>query len=399
MAITRDVFGLAYGASATYNSSSHVWTLPTDSYFEIGMLADQSDYQRYQGRSFSLLLIDEAGQWPDLALLDLLRSNLRGPEGVPVRVVMAANPGGVAHQTLAQRYVFKSTPWTPFQEEKSGREWVSCPSTFSDNPNMDREGYRQQIEAATATDPELGRAWLVGDWTVARGAFFGAVLSEDGNCVDPWPLPEHAPEWWAVAYDFGWRFELAYDHGSAAPAVCYLIARSPGGPGPDERLYSRDSIIAIDELATNEPGSTTHGMEYTVPHVADQIKELAQRWGMERADGVADDAIFSQHGSQAGSIGDEFRRCGVYFRRAGKGSRTHGWEKMRRLLADAGKPDVPGLYISRSSEYFWATVPYLPRDPRRPDDVDSRAADHAADAIRYGVTSEPSTCVIVPIFI
>ena len=43
------------------------------------MLADPADYQRYPGRSFSLLLIDEAGQWADPTLLDLLRSNLRGP--------------------------------------------------------------------------------------------------------------------------------------------------------------------------------------------------------------------------------------------------------------------------------------------------------------------------------
>ena len=32
---------------------------------------------------------------------------------------------------------------------------------------------------------------------------------------------------------------------------------------------------------------------------------------------------------------------------------------MRRLLQAAGKPDVPGLFIARHCEYFWATVPYL----------------------------------------
>ncbi len=57
---------------------------------------------------------------------------------------------------------------------------------------------------------------------------------------------------------------------------------------------------------------------------------------------------------------------------------------VRRLLDDAGKPDVPGLYVTRSCEYFWATVPYLARDPKRVEDVDSRGPDHAADAVRYG---------------
>lgn len=57
---------------------------------------------------------------------------------------------------------------------------------------------------------------------------------------------------------------------------------------------------------------------------------------------------------------------------------------MRRMLSDAGKPDVPGLYVSRACEYFWSTVPYLARDQKRVEDVDSSGPDHAADAVRYG---------------
>jgi hypothetical protein len=57
---------------------------------------------------------------------------------------------------------------------------------------------------------------------------------------------------------------------------------------------------------------------------------------------------------------------------------------MRRLLADAGKPDKPGLYVSRGCAYFWASVPYLARDQKRVEDVDSSGPDHAADAVRYG---------------
>ena len=56
---------------------------------------------------------------------------------------------------------------------------------------------------------------------------------------------------------------------------------------------------------------------------------------------------------------------------------------MRRLLSHAGQPDVPGLYASRACSYFWATVPYLARDQKRIEDVDSSGPDHAADAARY----------------
>lgn len=56
---------------------------------------------------------------------------------------------------------------------------------------------------------------------------------------------------------------------------------------------------------------------------------------------------------------------------------------MRGLLADAGKVDVPGLYVSRACSYFWQTVPSLPRDQKWIEDVDSSGPDHAPDCARY----------------
>lgn len=57
---------------------------------------------------------------------------------------------------------------------------------------------------------------------------------------------------------------------------------------------------------------------------------------------------------------------------------------MRRLLADAGKPDRPGLDVSRAYRYSWHTAPYAGRGLKRSEDVDSSGADHALDAMRYG---------------
>ena len=123
-------------------------------------------------------------------------------------------------------------------------------------------------------------------------------------------------------------------------------------------------------------------MGCTVPVLAEQIIEMCRRWGL-RPQGVADDAIFARSGSGAGSISDEFRLAGVTFFPAKKADRITGWNIMRRLLADAGKPDVPGLYASRLCSYWWQTLPFLPRDPRRVEDLDSRSPDHSADACRY----------------
>ena len=196
----------------------------------------------------------------------------------------------------------------------------------------------------------------------------------------------------------GFTFELALDHGTAAPAVCLLCARSEGAFGPDGRYYPRDSVVVVDEVATNEPGSLTRGMGYTVGRICDEILAMCTRWSVE-PEGVGDSAIFAAHGSDSGSIGDEYRRCGVHLRRSAKGDRRHGWEVMRRMLLDAGKPDVPGLYVSRACAYFWATVPFLARDPRRPDDVDSRGPDHCADALRYFLMDDSGTDELAPVFL
>jgi len=111
---------------------------------------------------------------------------------------------------------------------------------------------------------------------------------------------------------------------------------------------------------------------------------MADQWKI-KAEGIADDACFSNQGHGAGSIAEEFRKNGVYFIAAKKGDRKTGWEIMRTMLQDAGKPDKPGLYITRNCEYFWSTVPFLARDQRKTDDVDTKGPDHAADACRYGL--------------
>ena len=376
--ILREVFG-ALVDGAVYNASAHVGRCPHGATFEICQLAPWVAYCKHQGRSFTILLVDEAGEYPDPRLIDLVRSNLRGIAGIPLRVVLAANPGGPGHTWLVKRYLNKKAPpWAPFVEANSKRETVYAPSSYRDNPFIDRDAYEAQLRAACAHDPALLQAWLTGDFNVARGAFFEGALDEDRNLFEAW---EPSRDYVQRNFDLS----LSYDHGSSAPAVCYVTAESRGFHGPDGRLYPRGSILLLDELATNVPGQYNEGLRWTVPQIAQNIITMARQYRCKPR-GVADDAIFSFGGSVAGSIAHEFRMNGVFFYSARKGSRLHAWERMKILLADAGKPDKPGLYISRRCEYFWNTVPTLPRDPKRPDDLDTRAPDHAADAARYRLT-------------
>ncbi|MGQ0531031.1 MAG: phage terminase large subunit [Panacagrimonas sp.] len=333
--VTRELFGMVYGTAARFNAAEHIWRLPNGGYLELGQLETASDYSKYQGRSFTLLLIDEAGQYAQPDLLDLMRSNLRGAREIPIRVVIAANPGGPGHHWLAKRYVFKAAPWSVFHEEKSKRQWIYAPSTFDGNQFIDGDQYRDQLESACPTDPELLRAWLTGDWAVNRGAYFAMVLDESRNAIDP-----------LQAMPDDWDTWLAHDFGSAAPSVTYVIAQSPGEEH-EGKFYPRGSLILVDELAAVRRDNLNMGLGWNAQTTGEAIRELCDKWKI-KPEGVADDACFAKSGHSAGSIADEFARAGVRFQPAKKADRITGWQTMRRLLADAGKIDRPGLYVSRT---------------------------------------------------
>lgn len=374
--VTRELFGTVYGTAARYNTTEHVWRLPNNAYMELGQLESHADYAKYQGRSFTLLIVDEAGQFSDPSLLDMMRSNLRGSKNIPIRMIVAGNPGGPGHHWLASRYVFKAAPWEAFHEGKSKRSWTYAPSTFEGNTFIDREQYLAQLAAACADDPELLRAWTSGDWSVVRGAYFASCIDEKRNATDPW---EVIPPDWSTF--------LAHDFGSTAPSVTYICAKSPGVE-VNGRFYPRDSIVLIDELATARRENLNIGLGWNAAVLGEAIRnDLCRKWKIEPY-GVADDAIFASAGSSAGSIADELLREGVFFNPARKADRITGWQRMKRMLADAGKPDVPGLYISRACAYWWATVPTLARDQKRVEDLDTTGPDHAADATRYGLLAQ-----------
>lgn len=380
------------------NRSSHTWTTPTGAYIELGILPDgekgRSYYERtYLGRSFSDILIDEAGQWARPDNLDLLVSNLRAE--IPTVHMLGANPGGNGHQWLAQRYIFNGTKlWNQFTIDRevrlggrilrTARKWISCPSTYKDNPHNGPD-YLDNLAESAAHDNELLMAWITGSWKISRGAYFAAAM--DNPYIEiMWPSPAAWGDWRPI----DWRFWLAYDHGTESPAVCYVMARSPGADGPDGLYYPAESCLALDEYACYQPEALGKAYGLTIPPLSEHVKELAARWQLP-AQGVADDATFGKHGHEGGSLVDEYSRCGVVWHKARKGQRAARFVKMKRLFGDCGKIERPGLYVSTKCRYFWQTVPFLVHDPRDPEVVHKCDTDHGLDAMSYGIEGDVVT--------
>ena len=140
----------------TYNSQEHIFRLPNGATVELNQIEGPADLQKFQGRGFTMLCVDEVAQYADPADVEVLRSNLRGARDIPLRVIWSCNPGGVGHAGLWKRFISKATPWRQFVDEKSGRTWVIAPSTLEDNQHVDRDDYRRQLETATRTTPSCG---------------------------------------------------------------------------------------------------------------------------------------------------------------------------------------------------------------------------------------------------
>lgn len=367
--ICRKVFSKVRRAG--YNKTDKLWTFPNGATLELSQLEHEKDYDKFQGRSFTEIIIDEAGQYTSPEILDLMLSNLRGRVGLPLSRIIIANPGGVGHQWILTRYISNRSDGEVYFESESERRVITLNSTYLDNVNIDRDGYVQSLRSATANDAELRKAYIEGDWNIARGAYFATVLDRDRSTT---------PNWNAIPA--GWKPFIGMDYGTAAPCAVYLAAISPGSTVND-RYYPRDSIVLLDELYLAQSDNPTKGLNLTIDVAADRIKSFCVRWGFNprSIDNIADDACFATDGRD--SIAALFLQSGVRFSPAKKGDRVSGWEHLRTMMLRADDFEQPGFYVSPRCPQFWAIVPTVPRSDRHPADVDTNANDHIADAVRY----------------
>jgi hypothetical protein len=396
--ICRQLFGRIFGSAVRYNTNDGVWRgFPNGGHLLIDQVSSYAEYNKFQGKSATCIALDELGQYPTDELPSLLRSNLRGPLDVPTRMIYASNPCGIGHSWIYRKFVLSALPWHPY--EVDGATWVTAPSLFTQNPFIDVEKYKRDLEAACAFDSELLRAFRDGAWDVVRGgAYFAHCLNEERVMFKAWELPKGvtvreylkpAPAPSPTTNNISlmepdleeWHFRLGMDWGYSAPTVCYLCAVSPGAK-VEGRWYPRGSVLLLDEVCTARPGQPHVGSELSVEDVAVLIRDMCARWGV-RATGVCDDACGIRN-DKGVSIVDTFAANKVHFQGAHKGSRIGGWTLMRELLnsASLGHVDKPGLFVSDKCRYWFETVPFLSRSMRHPEDLEG-ICDHGADACRY----------------
>lgn len=381
----RDLIRKSYSIfpwlGATYRIQDKIWVFPSGAQLEMVYLDSEKDAAVRQGQAATWIAVDEAGNYPDISAINLLRACLRSASGVRVRLLLTGNPGGAGHNWLKMRYIDPAPEGTPIRDEYGIRVFIH--SSLKDNPALlenDPE-YIERIKQACEGKPWLLRAWLKGDWNIVAGGMFDAVWNPGIHIVRPFPIPHH------------WRVDRAFDWGSSKPFSVGWFAESNGEsvtlPDGKQILWPKGTLVQIAEWYgwTGKPNEGQRLLNADIARGILQREKAIGVYGRTSA-GPADSAIFAV--TNGTSIADEMAKHGVNWLPSdkGPGSRVNGWSLVtERLCASTESPmERPGLFVFSTCRQTIRTLPTLPRDEKNPDDVDSNSEDHIGDMIRYRIT-------------
>lgn len=385
---------------AVWKAGIRTWLWPSGATLKLRFLDKDADAESYIGHSYTWLGFDQMEQWPNAKPIDKLRATLRAGEiAMPKYFRCTANPGGVGHNWIKARYkIGVVRPMTTFYDEKLHTDRVYIPSLLEDNEALTRNDphYWQKVEASVAGNRQLLLAWRYGLWNVAAGGMFDDVFQEDIHIIDePW-FPDH-----------NWSVDRSLDWGSSAPfSVGWYATAQNSCVGPRRTWVRRGTKVRFLEWygcqyeVSGMDEDMNVGVKLSSREVARGVKEvdkeLKRDHDIEVLAGGTDSAIYAVTDDH--SIADEMKDEGIRWKEAdkGPGSRKVGWELIRTRLkscyevkGDIKVParvvEFPGLFVTRNCSGWIRTVPSLPRDLEKTEDVDSKAEDHPGDECRYNL--------------
>lgn len=367
---------------------SNCWYWPNGATVKMRYIEHERDYGRYHGHQYTGLSMDEVTEYPTPNGLLKMLSTLRSAHGVPCTARLTGNPGGVGHGWVKQRYIDVAPPYTPFTDQETGFTRMFIPSKMDDNVILLKQDpmYRNRILAATHGNDVLRKAWLKGDWNIVAGAYFNNW--SQGHILEPFTIPDH------------WTRFMSGDWGSAKPFSFgwWAVASEDIHIGdwiPKGALIRYREWYGVKKASNGEVMPDV-GLKMNAESVGQGLKERTK----EKLDyAVLDPACFTKDGGP--SIEERMRSAGApFFRRAdnkrvARLGAVGGWDQMRSRLEgeDFGDPigQRPMIYCFNTCTDSTRTIPILQHDENRPEDLDTKMEDHAADEWRYACMSRPYT--------
>ena len=368
---------------ARYNETKHTWTFSSGAKILFGSLQHPKDKYNYQGLAFDFIGFDELTHFAFEEYEYLISRNRPNGPGMICYVRATANPGGIGHSWVKERFISVAPPMTTTWHNvevirpDGGREVfrrsrIFIPSFVQDNPALMKNDPTYVARLASLNEAER-KALLYGDWDSYAGQVFSEWKNNPDHGVDgigthvisPFPIPAH------------WRICRSFDWGYSKPFSCGWWALDPDG-----------TAYRIKEFYGCQRDRPDVGLEMTPSEVFSEIARLEREDPFlkgKHVRGVADPAIWNRQTGE--SIAEVAERHKVYFDR-GDNERIAGWLQVHERLKFRGD-GRPRLYVFNTCRDFIRTVPALLYDPHRIEDVDSAMEDHIADETRYFCMAHP----------
>lgn len=368
-------------AIAKYNAGRHEFSLMNGSKIIFRHCENPADRFNYSGIEIQFLYFDELTSF-EKEIYDFLKTRLRAAKALGVTPIVrsASNPGNIGHGWVKAMFV-DAGPYLSIQtqtiysealrrERKIRTQYI--PALAMENPHI-TDDYLFELEQK----PEaLRRALLNGDWDSFEGQVFTEFVNDPAHyrdqlhthVIDPFPIPL----WWP-------RY-MSFDFGFSKPSSVGWWSVDPDG-----RVYR------YKEWYLCKPGQPNTGLELTPREIAEGIVDREEDERRENLNviRVADPAIFDR--SRGDSVADQMRpengRRGVLFSPADH-TRLPGLMQVHERLRFQ-QDDRPMMYIFNTCRDWIRTVPNLPYDPIKTEDVDSKAEDHCFDETRYFLMEHP----------
>lgn len=369
---------------AKYNSSTHCWTFPSGAKIYFGSMQHTKDRLRYQGQAYDYIAFDELTHFTFDEYSYLFSRNRPNGPGTRCYMRATANPGGVGHGWVKERFIIPAPPMTTIwdtvkirfpdgREEERRKSRVYVPATVFDNPKMLQNDPDYITRLASMPEAEK-QALLYGNWDT----FAGQVFTEWRNDPDHYHdrLNTHVIQPFLVPKE--WRVLCAMDWGYTRPfSVGWYTFDKEG------TMYRIREYYGIDDKGTPNVGA-----RMPAEAVAKKMKQIESEDPNLRGREiirVGDPAIWGSQGTE--SIGAIFRREGIFFQKA-VNDRINGKMQVHHRMAfdERGKPM---LYVFNTCRHFIRTVPALVYDQSDVEDVDTDGEDHIYDELRYACMRHP----------
>ena len=368
---------------AKFNQSSHTWTFPSGAVIIFGSVNHEKDKYNYQGKPYDFIGIDELTQFP-FSIYDYIVHSRNRPNGPGTKVYarFTANPGGVGHGWVKERFITAGPPgktiWKRVEYElpdgTKEKKWTSSifiPSSVFDNPKL-LQNDPNYIARLASMPPAERNALLYGDWDSFSGQVFTEWVNDPLHYDDRLHThvisPFRIPDTWTIWRGFDWGYSRPFSVG------WYAVDH-------DRRMYRIRELYGC----TGDPNV---GVKWEPAKVAREIKRIESEDPNLKGKlihGVADPAIMADSGQE--SIARIMEREGVYWD-PGNHDRMGGKMQMHNRFA-FDENGVPLLYVFSTCKHFIRTVPNLVYDETDVEDVDTAGEDHIYDECRYVLMENP----------